>query len=68
MINETAFYAAVKTACEAAGIDDTGRGYVEMTCLDNADVPSRVWEMALDTLKWFLATGQLEAVSRNEIA
>ena len=64
---EATFYAAVKSACDDAGIEERGRSYVEMTCLDNADEPSRVWEMATDTLKWFVATGDLLAVSRNEL-
>lgn len=65
--SETSFYAAVKVECDKAGIGDQGRSFVEMTCLDNADEPSRVWEMATDTLEWFVATGQLLAASRNEL-
>lgn len=66
MTTETEFYAAVKAACDAEGIDASGRSFVEMTCLDNADEPARVWEMAIDTLKFFVATGDLVAASRNE--
>lgn len=67
MTTEQEFYAAVKIACDNACIDARGRSFVEMTCLDNADEPARVWGMALDTLNWFLATGALEAASRNEL-
>ncbi len=63
---ETEFYAAVKKACDDAGISDEGRSFVEMTCVDNADVPARAWDMALDTLEFFVATGDLVAASRNE--
>jgi hypothetical protein len=63
---EAEFYQAVKAACTEAGIDDQGRSFVEMTCLDNADEPARIWEMALDTLKFFISTGDLGAASRNE--
>jgi hypothetical protein len=66
VVTESEFYQAVKKACDEAGINSRGRCFVEMTCLDNADVPARVWEMALETLKWFIATGDLEAASRNE--
>ena len=64
---EQSFYAAVKVACDVVGIGDQGRSYVEMACLDNADVPSRVWAMATDTLEWYIATDALLAVSRNEV-
>lgn len=67
MTTETEFYAAVKKACDEAGIDDTGRGYVEMTCLDNADEPARAWDMAVETLNFFVACGDLAAASRNEL-
>ena len=67
MTTETEFYAAVKAECDKAGIDDRGRSFVEMTCLDNADIPSRVWEMALDTLRFFVSCGDLEKASRNEM-
>lgn len=67
MATETEFYAEVKKACDAAGIGDRGRAFVEMTCLDNADVPARQWEMALDTLRFFISCGDLEAASRNEL-
>ena len=66
-ISEASFYRAVLISCTEAGIDDQGRSFVEMTCLDNADEPARVWEMALDTLNWFVATGSLGAAARNEL-
>lgn len=67
-MTETEFYKAVKVACDAQNIDSTGRGYVEMTCIDNAfDAPiSEYWDRAHDTLVWFVATGDLIAASNNE--
>jgi len=67
MTTEAEFYAEVRKACDAEGIDDRGRSFVEMTCLDNADEPSRVWDMALDTLRFFVACNDLRAASRNEM-
>lgn len=67
MNTETEFYAAVKKVCEDLGIDAAGRSYVEMTCLDNADEPARVWDMAMDTLRFFVSTNQVEAAARNEL-
>lgn len=67
-MTEQEFYKAVKLACDAQNIDDTGRGYVEMTCTDNAyDAPiEEYWDRANDTLVWFVATDDLVAASRNE--
>lgn len=67
MTTEAEFYAEVRKACDAEGIDATGRSFVEMTCLDNADEPARVWEMALDTLRFFVSCGDLIRASRNEM-
>jgi len=64
---EHSFYAAVAAACEAAGIPADRRAFVEMTCTDNADVPSRFWEMATDTLDYIVDTGQIEAASQNKL-
>jgi len=67
-MTEAEFYKAVKAACDAANIDATGRGYVEMTCMDNAYDASTAeyWDRAHDTLVWFIATDDLIAASRNE--
>jgi hypothetical protein len=50
MTTETEFYAAVKNACDAAGIDDTGRSYVEMYCAENGYDCVDVWGTAVSTL------------------
>jgi len=68
MATETEFYNEVRKACEAAGIDETGRSFVEMTCLENAyDAPKgEIWDRAIETLKFYVGCNDLLAVSRNE--
>lgn len=67
-MTEEEFYKAVLVACNDAGIDETGRCYVEMTCMENAfDADDgEFWNRSHDTLVWFIQTGDLVAVSRNE--
>ena len=51
MTTEYDFYAEVKKVCDAAGIDDTGRSYVEMYCAENGYGCSDAWGTAVSTLR-----------------
>lgn len=64
---EREFYDFVKQMCANEGIDDQGRVFIEMTCLDNGeDCGAECWTVAINTAIMFHDQGQLEAVSRNE--
>jgi hypothetical protein len=47
---EYQFYAAVKQACDAAGIDERGRGFVECYCAENGADCEDAWGVAISTL------------------
>ena len=50
MTTEYEFYQAVKKVCDAEGINDWGRSFVEMYCAENGADCEDVWGTALRTL------------------
>lgn len=64
---ESEFYNAVAKACDAAGINDTGRHFVEMYCAENGYGSSDSWGVALSTLETVLDQADgLEKVAANQ--
>lgn len=51
MVTEYDFIQAVKKACDAEGIDDWGRSFVEMYCAENGADCEDIWGVAIATLK-----------------
>lgn len=64
---QTEFYNAVVKACDAAGINDTGRNFVEMYCVENGYDCSDSWGVAISTLEAVLdQVDGLEKVAANQ--
>ena len=51
MVTEYEFYQAVRKACDAAGIDERGRGFVECYCAENGADCEDIWGVAIATLE-----------------